>query len=209
MENYPLTFENPEDSPEKIEKRRLKKETKKFERRWLAQKEAEQLGHAVVSAEQKSSKNREQYTRDNAKKVDLLVRSANIEVVGATLRQIFEDKQISEQALERLIVAYEQGKDIESLLKQEIAEKEKNYERDPQLRGRRPSLKRSIGTLDELLQKLEPTKVSRGDARHLEQAKYEVSRLKHRAHRRRQADVVLGTVIVALSAAVIILLLTR
>lgn len=176
----------------------------------LPEREAERLGHVIVAAEQKP---RPQPEPSSVKKIELLAKSADIKVGGTTLKEAYEDKHLSDRALERLVVEHERGKDILPLLKQEVIEKEKDYERDPQLRdSKRPTAERPgshSGRLDELLQKLEPKNTDSSAAQHVAEARVEASRLERQARRNQQADVALTATIAVLTVIVFILLLTR
>jgi len=67
---------------------------------------------------------------------ELLRISSSIVVEGANLRSMFESNLFGEQALRRLVADKLKGKDIRPLLKREILEKQRDFERDPMVRGR-------------------------------------------------------------------------
>lgn len=65
---------------------------------------------------------------------ELLALSEKIVVEGASLRHVYENHLIGEQALRRLISEYLQGENIQQSLQREIVEHEIDFERDPALR---------------------------------------------------------------------------
>jgi len=61
-----------------------------------------------------------------------------IVVSGATLKEVYEAKRISEPGLRRLIAEHERGGDMQVALVHEIVEHERGFERDPLLRDDHP-----------------------------------------------------------------------
>lgn len=71
---------------------------------------------------------------------ELMALSEKIVVDGASLRQIYESRSISDRGLRRLITVYLKGGNVKRSLQQELIEKEIDFERDPLLRDRGHSL---------------------------------------------------------------------
>jgi hypothetical protein len=71
-------------------------------------------------------------------RAELLNLSEQIQVDGSSLRQIYETHLVGERGLRRLVAEHLQGGDIKKALRQEIVEREIDFERDPVLRDRTP-----------------------------------------------------------------------
>jgi hypothetical protein len=67
-------------------------------------------------------------------RAELLQLSERIMVDGTSLRQIYESKLIGERGLRRLLAEHLRGGDVKKVLRQEIIEREIDFERDPILR---------------------------------------------------------------------------
>ena len=65
---------------------------------------------------------------------ELLEASSQIMVDGTSLRQIYENHLIGEKGLRRLVIEHLRGGDIKEALRQEVVEREIDFERDPDLR---------------------------------------------------------------------------
>jgi hypothetical protein len=76
----------------------------------------------------------------------LMDESSNIIISGASLREVYESKRISETALRRLVAEYRRGGDLQMALVHEIVEHEKSFERDPILRDEHPMHQWLYGT---------------------------------------------------------------
>ena len=114
---------------------------------------AERLGQVSIAAQQKPI---EKMIRPNSikeyfrpehvrtmRRQDLLDISEKILVEGASLKHMYDNNLFSERALRRLVSEYLAGKDIMPHLRQEILEKQIDYERDPLLRDRKPPEKKT------------------------------------------------------------------
>ena len=93
------------------------------------------IGHVLVSVESGikmpvADGNRFETLNRN----QLLKLSQNIVIEGSSLRQIYETHLIGERGLRRLMAENERGNDLGKALRQEIIEREIDFERDPQLR---------------------------------------------------------------------------
>jgi uncharacterized protein YicC (UPF0701 family) len=67
---------------------------------------------------------------------EVLALAEKISIDGTSLRKIYEAKQITEPGLRRLTREYLRGGNVKAALQQELAVKEMQYERDPQMRDR-------------------------------------------------------------------------
>lgn len=65
---------------------------------------------------------------------ELIKLSDNIDVEGSTLKQIYDTHLIGENGLRRLVAEHQRGGNLNEALKQEITEREIDFERDPILR---------------------------------------------------------------------------
>lgn len=114
---------------------------------------AERLGQVSIAAQQKPI---EKMMRPNSikeyfrpehvrtmRRQDLLDVSEKILVEGASLKHMYDNNLFSERALRRLVSEYLAGKDIMPHLREEILEKQIDYERDPLLRDRKPPEKKT------------------------------------------------------------------
>lgn len=126
METYPWPDADPERSLEKAKKHPDKLVAKVEPNLPVEQSQKQRAEHGAGS---------DQAQLEHEKHIDLLFRSAGIEVRGTTLQKLFESHRISQQALARLVTAYERGADIAPLVDKELLEHEKDHERDPMLRG--------------------------------------------------------------------------
>ncbi len=127
----------------------------------------EKIGHVIVGAERAASdtKDKENLGRqphlaniDTMNRFDLLLLSQEITVGNTSLRQIFETHLIGENGLRRLIAEHLRGGDVKRALRQEVLEREIDFERDPVLRDRAgagpTSLAPVSATLDSLIEKV-------------------------------------------------------
>lgn len=67
---------------------------------------------------------------------EVLALAEKISIDGTSLRKIYEAKQITEPGLRRITREYLRGGNIKAALQQEVAVKEMQFERDPQMRDR-------------------------------------------------------------------------
>ncbi|HEY1645761.1 MAG TPA: hypothetical protein VGF75_05320 [Candidatus Saccharimonadales bacterium] len=68
------------------------------------------------------------------KHTELLGVAQTIEIDNSNLKQIYEAHLVGEQGLRRIIAEYLRGGNFKKVLKREIIEREKDFERDPNLR---------------------------------------------------------------------------
>lgn len=150
---------------------------------------------------------------------DLLEVSETIVVAGSTLRQIYETHLLGEKGLRRLVTEHLQGKDIRKLLRQELIERQIDFERDPMLRDRTHdngggSAAKSSGpsSVSQLLQKVNSESDKADQERIVQlqkQAEHEAAVTARQAQQRRTADLTMGVVISILLVLVIILAATH
>jgi hypothetical protein len=146
---------------------------------------------------------------------DLLELSSKIVVEGASLKQIYESRQIGERALRRIVGEHLRGGDVRKALRNERIQHEIDFERDPILRDRDHAVSSAEGggkALDSLLQRADVTMDQR-DNEHLAALKSRAdNRLRQQASRQQQQQLVtatLSTTIVVLILVVIFLLVKR
>ena len=161
---------------------------------------------------------------------ELLELSSHIEVDGTTLRNVYETHLIGEQALRRLVAEHLNGGNVARALKREIVEHEIDFERDPALRdmaipgeGESKESSKVVApgkeALNQLLQKAGENISDSEDPLNYPKAVEKVpekeaetiqdnSTMKRTPNRRR-VDVIMGSTILALVIAIIILYLWR
>lgn len=188
----------------------------------------EKIGHVLVGAELRPASEAATQHRterlpankhvETMNRTELLALSERVIIDGASLRQIYETKLVSEKGLRRLLSEYLRGGDVKRALRREIVEREVDFERDPVMRDHSSQTAQSSGgsggnpiTLQGLLQKAEAVLPS--DASELQVVR--VSHLEARAKQQRQTahkrltDFALIGTIVVLAVLVLVLLLTR
>ncbi len=187
----------------------------------VPQKAPEHIGHMLVTAESKAGKERSlpgtEKRIDTLSRAELLGLSEKILVDGTTLRQIYETHLIGERGLRRLIAEYVRGGDLKKVLRQEVVEREIDFERDPVLRDMVPQFQASDSSgissaaLTQLLKKVTIEGVEEGEvtAFYKARANYEAQELVHHQKQRRVVDVGITAIIVILLVLIIILFLTR
>jgi hypothetical protein len=118
-----------------------------------SQKSHERIGHMLMAAEaaapiakrpEAGQTGKEQLRKtteiigdrriETLNRAELMQLSEKIVVDGTTLRQIYESHLIGERGLRRLVAEHLRGGDIKKVLRQEIIEREIDFERDPVLR---------------------------------------------------------------------------
>ncbi len=97
-------------------------------------KRQEHIGHMLVTAEVRPAAAVSEQKAATMSRVELLSLSETIMVNGSSLRQIFESHLIGEHGLRRLIAEYARGGDLKKALRQEVIEREIDFERDPAMR---------------------------------------------------------------------------
>lgn len=191
------------------------------------QKPAERLGHLIVAAEaprvvtkvERPSNIREAFRAEEVKAMpheQVLQVAEKIKVEDSSLRQIYEAKLIGEKQLRHLVAEHLAGKDIRPTLKREMVERQIDFERDPQMRDRIHGEAGAKGDGTALQDALTQVDFSEGQAADVvaqhraEQQALQQALKTEREHRNRIiADSVLGTAIVVLAVAIIILVLNR
>lgn len=186
----------------------------------------EQIGHVLVDAELQPLVRRSESLSSNSSKrealpdgkhvetmtrPDLLALSERIVVDGTSLRQVYETRLVSEKGLRRLVAEYLRGGDIKQALRQEVVEREIDFERDPVMRDQQPAAVSSAAggpatTLQGLLRKADAALPSdnSGSTLVLPTDKQKASKQPVRS-----TDVALIGTIIVLALLVIILFLTR
>lgn len=148
---------------------------------------------------------------------ELLSLSEKIIVEGSSLRQIYETKLVGEHGLRRLVAEYMRGGDIKKALRQEIVEREIDFERDPDLRDMAPGgLPASGGgssgqaALEKMLAgaKVPGVDASQEAAYYQARAAYE-ARQAEQHNSRKVVDVAMTTIILLLVGLVTFLIVTR
>jgi uncharacterized membrane-anchored protein YhcB (DUF1043 family) len=201
----PLTRRIIEGAPERASRLGLEKPTR-----------AERLGKTVIKAEAPLAVKPElrSIPPEQVKSMnhnELLLLSEKVVVEGASLRQIYEQHLIGERGLRRLLSEYLQGKDIRKDLREEMVEREIDFERDPMLRDAAMHSATGGGSgstsLQQLLEKAGAT--ATGDDALLPVARLQAIAKEEAAIRKKQQrqlfDVAMVTFIVVLAVAVVIL----
>lgn len=155
-------------------------------------------------------------------RVELLSLSEQIVIDGSSLRQIYETHLVGERGLRRLVDEHLRGGDVKKALRQEIIEREIDFERDPAMRdmpvvtvqppARKPvTAKAGQAALDKMLeQAAADIQDSNEEAAFFKaRALYESQQLQQHKQQRRLIDIVFAVVIAVLIAMVIVLLNRR
>jgi hypothetical protein len=117
--------------------------------------------------------------------------------------------------LRRLVQEHLSGGDLKKALRQEIVEREIDFERDPAMRDQASSGGGAVAggksTLNELIEKAAVTVTASGEqaAFYKARAAYQASEFKQEQQKRRLMDISLVTTIAFLTGAVIYLMITR
>jgi hypothetical protein len=195
---------------------------------WLKEQQSspEHIGHTLITAETKpdnaAAKRLSGKRIETLNRAQLLELSEKIIIDGSSLRQIYETHLIGERGLRRLAAEYIQGGDLKQALRQEIIERERDFERDPAMRDKLPDSPMSSdddaltrqsakSALDELLDKVDiaPGTQKEETAFFKARARYEAQELHLHKQQRRIIDISLGTIILILLALVIFLFMKR
>jgi hypothetical protein len=152
-------------------------------------------------------------------RAELLVLSEQIIVDGSSLRQIYETHLIGERGLRRLVAEHMQGQDLKKALRQEVVEREIDFERDPDVRDLVPqaALKASAGggqgkeALNALLERASIKINDSGEEAAFFKARalYEANQLQQHKQQRRLIDFSLAAAISILILLIIALYLGR
>jgi hypothetical protein len=189
---------------------------------------AEHIGHVVIEAESveaglkqveklPEARQKERVTTDKSintmSRAELLQLSEKIYVEGSSLRQIYETHLVGEKGLRRLAGEYLRGGDVKKRLRQEIVEREIDFERDPVLRDKLAVASSSGGgnNLQGLLQKATASLPADSEeaAFYRARAAFEADEYTRQKNKRRVMDISFVSVIAVLAAVVAILVITR
>jgi hypothetical protein len=151
---------------------------------------------------------------------ELLEISENIIVEGSSLRRIYETNLLGERGLRRLIQEHLRGGDLKKALRQEITEREIDFERDPVMRDIAPvngaggGASSPTGTktvLDEMVAKA-ASSIS-GDSEeaafYKARSAYEAEQLQKSRQHQRLVDTSFAVIIAVLLGVVVMLAITR
>ena len=149
-------------------------------------------------------------------RTELLAISEKIVIDGSSLRQIYETHLVGERGLRRLVAEHLRGGDIKKALRQEIVEREIDFERDPILRDMAPhSAPAETGggkaVLDQLLQNahVPGMETSEEAAYYKARAAYDAHQQDHQQKQRQLMDVSMIGIILLLVALVSFLVITH
>lgn len=148
---------------------------------------------------------------------ELMSLSEKIMIEESSLRQIYETKLIGEKGLRRIVAEYLRGGDVKKVLRQEIIEREIDFERDPILRDMAPT---SIGgggagggraVLEQMLAKAKVpgTDAAEEAAYFKARAQFESEQRQHQQKQRHLIDTAMVSTILILVALVTYLILMR
>lgn len=174
----------------------------------------ERIGRVLMSAEDKPKLPPGQ-TVETMGRAQLLQLSEEIRIDGSSLRQIYETHLIGERGLRRLVAEYMHDGDLKQALRQEIVERERDFERDPAMRLIKDDIANtsadSEANLESLLAKADlATEQSTEEAAFFKaRARFEAAELVQHKKRRRTVDVSLAAIISILILLIILLLVRR
>jgi hypothetical protein len=149
---------------------------------------------------------------------ELLSISAKIDVDGSNLKQIYETHLIGEKGLRRLVTEHLSGGDLKKSLRNEIVEREIDFERDPVMRDMASSSSTSEknkassngATLDQLIHKAESSLPANEElAFYKAKANYEVDQKQKQLQKRQVMDVGLLLSVAILIAVIVFLFMSR
>jgi hypothetical protein len=179
----------------------------------VADRKPERIGHMLVTSEpgpeRISTKRIETMSRSQ-----LLELSEEIKLDGSSLRQIYETHLIGERGLRHLVAEFMRGGDLKQALREEILERERDFERDPALRhmpdGANMPLQSRV-TLEQLLSKadLDADQQREETAFFKARAQFEAEELLQHKQRRRIIDISLAAIISILLLLIILLFVSR
>ena len=177
-----------------------------------ADRKPERIGHVLVTTEpgpeRVSARRIETMNREQ-----LLKLSEEIILDGSSMRQIYETHLIGERGLRHLVAEYMRDGDLKLALRQEILERERDFERDPALRhlADDDGPLQSKVTLEELLSKADMTADQQREetAFFKARARFEAEELLQHKQRRRVVDITLAAIISILLLLIILLFVSR
>lgn len=199
---------------------RTEDEERSLASRWLdgMQRAPEHIGHVLVAVTQPETgpKDKEDGKHiDTLSRAELLNLSEKIVIDGSNLRQIYETHLVGEKGLRRLIAEYLREGDLRKALRQEVMEREIDFERDPILRDTAPQFEAdglpSKKAMNDFLERAITTvNDSNEEAAFFKaRATYEAEELQRHKKRRAALDIVLAAFIATLILLIIILYLSR
>lgn len=146
-------------------------------------------------------------------RAELLNLSDRIVVDGSTLRQIYETKLVGERGLRRLVQEHLRGGDVKKALRQEIVEREIDFERDPVMRDHAAVVSR-VGEGESLQALLKQQAMATSDSQeevafYKARATFETGQKAQEQKRRQVIDAALVGSILILSLAIVALYLSR
>jgi hypothetical protein len=188
----------------------------------------ELIGHVLITAESKPAgrsekpaelpKNLTERRIETLNRAELFSLSEKIIVDGSSLRQIYETHLIGERGLRRLVAEHLRGGDLKKALRQEIVEREIDFERDPGLRDMASYTVSSGGgapggnaALNKMFEKAAASlPANREEAAYLKaRVAYETRQQEQQKKQRRLVDVSIITAVLILSGLVIFLVIIR
>jgi hypothetical protein len=183
----------------------------------LVEAQATQAGPNTLAEKVPETRHLERITVDKSvntmSRAELLQLSEKIYVEGSSLRQIYETHLVGEKGLRRLAGEYLRGGDVKKRLRQEIVEREIDFERDPVLRDKLAVASASGGgnNLQGLLQKASSALPADSEeaAFYKARAAFEADEYTRQKNKRRVIDISFVTVIAVLAAIVAVLVIMR
>ncbi len=181
----------------------------------------ERVGAAAILAETKPA-HREAQTSKNIEtlsRAELLTLSEKILLDGTSLRQIYETHLVGENGLRRLVAEQLRGGDVKKALRQEIVERQIDFERDPALRdiGVYADLAAGKGNdygkaaLDKLLKHVDLAADNRNEEAAFFKARalYEADQLVRHKQQRRVIDTSVAAIIIVLVLLIVALFMSH
>ncbi len=184
----------------------------------------ERIGHMLMATESgPASIHGDKLSPERAAQIETLNRaellnmSVKIIVDGSSLRQIYESHLIGERGLRRLVAEHLRGGDLRKALRQEVVEREIDFERDPALRDMAPQQQISSANginsaaLNKLLEKVTIEGIDEREeaAFYKARAHYETKTLEQHQKQRRIVDFSIALTVAFLIMVIIALYLTR
>lgn len=208
-------------APEHIGHMLLASEAEPEQRRQEAVSEIPAQPKAEIKTSGKELKNEISHPAPSGKRIDTLNRvelmdlGEKIVVDGSNLRQMYETHLIGERGLRRLVAEHLDGGDLRKVLRNEVLEREMDFERDPVMRDLPSSASAPVGggtaTLNKLLEKAAVSVADSGEeaAFFKARARYEAVHQQQQHHQQRRIiDITLSIVIAGLVVLVVIMYLT-
>ena len=177
-----------------------------------AAKRAEKLEPKIAKPEKQAAELPTGKHIETLSRADLLSISEKIIVDGSSLRQIYETHLIGERGLRRLVGEHLRGGDLKRALRQEVIEREIDFERDPAMRDIKASGAvddpGGKAKLNELIEKASSSVSGSKEAAFFRaRASYEATQQLQQQKHRRMMDVSLIGIILILVALVALLII--